>query len=191
MSKDRCPVLDRFIREYKGTQKMGQEFYYDVDATLEGYLEADQHSHSRKCQMLRAWYCVDIVWWRLLDKLSPSTPLKRTREGLTEMIETAEAIEKQSVVRGMEISFEISGNRAEADAPMKKDYAKKTADGSLFIIEVCKFFRPKLRNEGSLARMGYYAAKALRLRRHSSDVYLKHARDLANITEEHAITWTP
>lgn len=195
MSEDRCPILGRFVQEYSAQQKLGQQFYYDVDATLAGFFEVDDvRAHSRKEQLLRAWYCLDVIWWNSMREYythEDKFPIRRSREQLNGLIKNAKEIEKDYVVKGIELSFNISAGSSAANAAFVKDKWKRSAESSLFVLQVLEFFRPKLRNDESLARMGSYVAKTLAFCRQESDEYIKHARNLANITEEHAIIWTP
>jgi len=194
MAKYWCPILGRFMREY-ASRDLSSTFGHDVVQQMHDLAEVDgegrwPRQYTRTLELLRAWYCMDVIWGRLMGpNIFGSLP--RTREALNVLVAAANESEKDSVVRHTELAFDVSGGRAAVSAQLDKKNIEKTRDRALLVIEAVEFFRPKLKNSESLERMGYYMAKALEIQRHTSDEYITHARNLANITEEHAIEWTP
>jgi hypothetical protein len=196
---EECPILGRLIYEYKQSRGTGPLFH-DVHVTLDGIREGDQGGNSRKVQLMRSFYCIDVLRWGTFGSTwhpngDPifgchlNAPVPRTREGLNLLIVDAHEIEKASAVVGMETSFAISSGRSSADSSLIKRRVEGAASGAHLIIEACEFLRPRMKNRGSLERMGYFLSTALK--QQSSELVVEHAKNLSNITEEHAIVWKP
>jgi len=191
-----CPLLKAYLKAALQLMPDSGYLYGDDRATLLSMASntVGTHQCSTSAQLLRAFYSAEAVhmWLAHLDKVTalgyvPAPMRERTWSGLTRLKEELEACREQ--VDTHQMSIRLHGKAVKMSyAVVVKGLLPKMLLAIDHLLTMIWLLLPALgREEPELAKIGTLLAASV------NDVgvpslFLKHARNLRNITEENGIT---
>lgn len=192
-----CQLLKAYLKAAISYVPQGAYIYDDDRNALLGFTAAKVGAHvcSRSVELLRAFYCLEAahMWLTHLDKalalgLTPPRSSERTWHGLSQL--KLQLQNTRSDVKAHHTSLCLYGSSALAGnyGAMAYEQIPKLIGAMEVMEEMIDRLQPALaREEPGLSRMGTLLAMLIQSSGITS-LYLVHARNLANITEENGIT---
>ena len=190
-----CPLLKKYVKAALQLMPDSGYLYADDRAGLLSLASntVGTHQCSASAQLLRAFYCVEAVhmWLAHLDRVSAlgyvPAPADRTWGGLMQLQDQLQACREQVDVH--QKSIRLHGKSTKMSyAVVVKGLLPKMLLAIDHLLTMIWLLLPALsREEPDLAKLGTLLAASV------SDVgvpslFLKHAHNLKNITEENGIT---
>lgn len=191
-----CQLLKTYLKTAVSLIPQGTYLYDDEKSTLLSVAStaAGTHQCSRSAELLRAFYCLESVhvWLKHLDntvslEIGPPRMQERTWQGLAKLREQLR--DTRSEAEAHVVSLGLHGaTTAVTYATMTRTQLPKIVGATYVLEEMIDRLQPSLaRVEPGLSRMGALLALSVQSAGVTS-LYVIHARNLINITEENGIT---